>query len=102
MGKQTKFTDVRMQRDPDFPATPMPTVDWLGPVKVHLAGSGRPRWSVYTDSYWIPPALSPMTMSATLYPGYVTGAGIVLSSDTDDWETAPYCCIEIMDGASLG
>ena len=41
-------------------------------------------------------------MFATSYPGCVAGAGIVLSPDTDDWETAPYCCIEITDGASSG
>ena len=38
----------------------------------------------------------------TTFPGCVAGAGIVSSPDTDDWETAPYCCIEITDGASLG
>ena len=42
-----------------------------------------------------------MTMFAASYTGCVAGAGIVLSPDTDDWKTAPYCCIEIMDGAEL-
>ena len=77
-------------------------MDWLTPVKAYLAASDRPKWRAYTDGSWTPPALSPMTMFATTFPGCVAGAGIVLSPDTDDWETAHYCCIEITDGASLG
>ena len=91
-----------MQKNPVFPAVPTPVVDWLTPVKEYLAATGRPKWRAYTDGSWVPPPLSPLTMFATTYPGCRAGAGIVLSPDTEDWETAPYCCIEITDGASLG
>ena len=43
-----------------------------------------------------------MIMFANTYPGCVAGMGIVLSPDTDDWETASYYCIEITDGTDLG
>ena len=97
-----KLLDVRMQKTPAFPVVPTPVEDWLTPVKAYLAATNRPKWRAYTDGSWTPPALSSMTIFATTYPGYVAGAGIVLSPDTEDWETAPYCCIEIIDGASLG
>ena len=51
LGNQTKFTDMRMQRAPVFPAAPTPTVDWLLPVKAYLTASDRPSWRASTDLY---------------------------------------------------
>ena len=81
LGNQTKFTDVRMQKVPIFPAAAMPISDWLVSVKAYLTATARPRWRAYKDGSWIPSALSPMTMLATTYPGCVAGVGIVLSPD---------------------
>ena len=91
-----------MQKAPVYPVVPTQTVDWLTPVKEYLVSTRRPKWRAYTDGSWTPPALSPMTMSVTAFLGCAAGAGIVLSPDTDDLETAPYCSIEITDWASLG
>ena len=98
MGNQKKFTDVRMQNAPVFPVDPMPALDWLMPVKAFLAASTRQKWRACMDGSWTPPALSPMTMFATTFPGCVAGAGIVLSPDIDDRETSPYFCIEVRTG----